>query len=535
MAVRKLLVASQKGGVGKTTTSINLAAAAARAGTRVLLVDADPLSNVSTALNLTNHSRRQTFRQAGADLPGVLYQGVISGLDVFSPYEEGGCSDDDFNELLGLLGTPAVEEGYGCMIMDSPPFMGANSAQLLGACGEYVLVMRTEPMAYRTLPAFLELVQRSRRSGHAITMRGILLTLPDGEASGGRWERELRGRFGGRILPTVIPHDAEVERARDRGEIISIANPDSPVALQYGVLIENLELAVEAGKANMEAESPLLVAAASLQPAGVSAATSSFALEMTPTRPDPAPETLESLAPLPTFVPEKEIEDLINTQEAEDLINTAPTVPPTTNFPPAPSTTDVETNFQPIPSTADLEKPEEPELFAPTNLPMPSMVLPVVPLPPRVPSARTQPPAGPNTAPERAAPSPDSPAKRSSPAKPSAPHQSGFDLKQTWFIWVGLAAIAGLASRSIELPDAFKPAAIGLAVSALVMLLVQIVMAIQENAARKGPAVTEARRGPRDSRTQLSVPVSKKEDSSTRLINLARYKRPPQRRNDGPS
>ena len=91
--VRKLLVASQKSGVGKTTTSINLAAATAMAGARVLLVEADPLSGISTALNLAQHPDRRPLRASGIDLPGILCCGIVPGLDVFSPYEEGGCSD----------------------------------------------------------------------------------------------------------------------------------------------------------------------------------------------------------------------------------------------------------------------------------------------------------------------------------------------------------------------------------------------------------------------------------------------------------
>src|SRR5262245_3876976 len=193
LAVRKLLVASQKGGVGKTTTSINLAAATALAGARVLLLDADPLSSISASLNLAQHPQRQQLRQAGIDLPGVLVSNVIPGLDVLSPYEDGGCSDDELDQLLGLLATPAFQECYATLLVDTPPFMGANPGQLLATCDEFIIVMRAEPMAYRTLPAFLELVQRSR-SANPIPLRGILLTLPDGEQQGGRWEREMRGR-----------------------------------------------------------------------------------------------------------------------------------------------------------------------------------------------------------------------------------------------------------------------------------------------------------------------------------------------------
>ena len=139
--MRKLLVASQKGGVGKTTTSMNLAAAAALTGSRVLLLDADPLSNISTALNLAGHPQRRPLRQAGIDLPGVLVPNFVPGLDVFSPYDEGLCSDDDLDRLLGVLTGPALEQLYGCMIVDVPPFLGGNPSQLIGSCDELLLVM----------------------------------------------------------------------------------------------------------------------------------------------------------------------------------------------------------------------------------------------------------------------------------------------------------------------------------------------------------------------------------------------------------
>jgi chromosome partitioning protein len=269
MAVRKLLVASQKGGVGKTTTSINLAAAAAQAGARVLLLDADPLSSISAALNLSQHPRRKVLRDAGMDLPGVLVSGVIPGLDVVSPYEEGCCTDEDLAGLLRVLAAPELEERYGCLLVGAPPFMGANAAQLLGTCDEFMIVMRAEAMAYRTLPAFLELVQRNKDSKHPINLRGIVLTIPEQDAQAERWERELRGRFGGRILPTVIPYDEEIRKALEFGRILLQAAPEAPATQQYKQLTEVLALAKQTSGSVARGEAPLLEVAASMQAAGL--------------------------------------------------------------------------------------------------------------------------------------------------------------------------------------------------------------------------------------------------------------------------
>ncbi len=266
--MRKLLVTSQKAGVGKTTTAVNLATAVASAGSRTLLVDADPLSTISTSLNLAQHPQRRPMQEVRKDLPGIMVSEVVPGVDLISPYEEGGCSDEALESLLRLLAAPAVQDCYGCLVVNTPPFMGTNPSQLVRSCDEYILVMRAEAMAHRTLPAFMELVQRSQNKPHTMQMRGIVLTLAEGEQPGGRWERELRGRLGGRVLPQIIPHDEEVTRAMLFGQVVTHSNPHSPAAIQYRQLADKLGLALEGrSTAASEVSSALAVAASAARTA----------------------------------------------------------------------------------------------------------------------------------------------------------------------------------------------------------------------------------------------------------------------------
>jgi chromosome partitioning protein len=429
--VRKLLVASQKGGVGKTTTSMNLAAAAAHSGTRVLLLDADPVSNISTALNLADHPHRQSLRQAVIDLPGVLVTNFVPGLDVLSPYEEGRCSDQDLDRLLHALSTSALHDCYGCVIVDVPPFLGAKPEQLLGSCDELLLVMRAETLAYRTLPAFLELVQRSSREGKAISLCGILLTLPEGEKPGCRWERELRGRLGVRILSEVIPYDETIVKALRVGQISSHLHPDSPAARQYRQLVGRLGLAAEprpdaAAETIIEA---LRSAATAIGPAA--------AVPPSPTITELPAETKLDSDPVNLFSSEGDAEPL------------KPATPPSSRV-------------RRLGRSGEILRHARSERLASAAV---------------APSSRLTPASTSPDDLEEPTPSPNTDSQAS-------PGTQANGLAQLWPLWILLGAVLGGGLRILSLPPTLLPVLVGLGVALIVVVILRT-LAARDDAVRR--------------------------------------------------
>jgi len=486
--VRKLLVASQKSGVGKTTASVNLAAAAARAGARVLLLDADPLSSISTALNLAHHPRRRPLRDAGVELPGVLVSGVVPGLDIVSPYDDGCCADEDLDNVLKVLASPDFAERCGCLIVGAPPFLGANPAQLLAACDEYLIVMRAESTAPRMLPAFLELVQRNKSAARPIQLRGMLLTLPEPDEDGGRWERELRGRFGSRVLANVVPYDEEIRKAQEVGQVALAAAPNSPAAQIYVQLCETLALA-EAGGADQRRECPLLEVAASMQAAGaltrrrVTVAVSSAV----------AVEEAEALVTAPVFA---------------EVVEAPPT-----RLPP-PSKARIAVPKPPSNAKLPLSKPpSRAGLKLPAASPSKAR-LPVT----AAPSGVKNKPAPAEKKAVVAAPTPKP--TRAPAARPAGP---------TRIVWlsVAAAAVVGVGLRFVsKLPDVGMPVVVGVLVAAGVVLALKL-MSTQPGGTRQG----KAKKSPPNKAALTRQPEPPK-DARARIAALARQSREQRHKRD---
>ncbi len=255
-----LLIASQKGGVGKTTTAINLATLAAQSGQRVLLLDADPLGTVATSLQLSRSDRDGKPPQPDrVTRRGCVWAGVIPNLDVLTPYPADSTDEDHLNRFLRAIPNSPLPRSYDLIVIDAPAMLGPRQKALLKASQEVLIVQRGEPMSFRTLPTFLELIRQVKSEGSRIKLRGILMTLPSGLLPNCKTEMRLREKFQG-ILPQVIPFNAEVSRALVLGTSVAVLHPNSAVTKQYRSLAAALSI-TKAVASTVAAKQPVLVPA----------------------------------------------------------------------------------------------------------------------------------------------------------------------------------------------------------------------------------------------------------------------------------
>ncbi len=220
-----LLITSQKGGVGKTTTAINLASAAASKGARILLVDADPAGGVSASLDLPPGERLR-------DVPG------IPGLDLLSLAVQSGGMDAAVVELASRVESIRQQSIYEHILIDSPPFLGPWLQALLRVSDALAVVVRAEPLACKTLAAILEELRAASRAGIPTRLKGIILTKPARDAC----SEEVEASLGSYLIRPTIPFDQAVTAALLDSRPVFLHAPENRVARSYSELAGSLEL-----------------------------------------------------------------------------------------------------------------------------------------------------------------------------------------------------------------------------------------------------------------------------------------------------
>jgi chromosome partitioning protein len=227
-------IANQKGGVGKTTTAVNVAAAVAGSGIPTLLVDLDPQCNATVSLGQPRTLRPNSYdvlcATAGAasaihdtpvDLLSLMPSSVaLAGATVELPAIAG--SDRRLRDSLA-----AVRGRFGYVLIDCPPSLGPLTVNALVAADGVIVPVQTEYFALEGLAQVLETIELVRRElNPALRVAGLVMTMHDARTRLGRdVERDVREHFPGLVFDTVIPRNIRLSEAPSFGVPVTLHDP----------------------------------------------------------------------------------------------------------------------------------------------------------------------------------------------------------------------------------------------------------------------------------------------------------------------
>jgi len=247
---RVIAIASQKGGVGKTTTAINLGASIAQQGRRVLLLDIDPQGNATSGLGVNGNDQRTTIYEAligQADLRQSVMPTALANLDLVPAGQRLSGAEV---ELVGLIAregrlkacVASIRAEYDFILIDGPPSLGLLTVNALTAADSVLIPLQCEYLALEGLTqliAAIRLVQDHLNPG--LRIEGVLLTMFDARLNlSQQVADEARKFFAERVYKTVIPRNVRLSEAPSFGKPIVLYDPHSTGAESYRELAKEV-------------------------------------------------------------------------------------------------------------------------------------------------------------------------------------------------------------------------------------------------------------------------------------------------------
>lgn len=238
-----ICVANQKGGVGKTTTAINLSSCIALTGKKVLLIDLDPQSNATTGLGIyLNESQMGVYDliEGGAEIDQVTYPTAIETLFVIpSTVDLAGAEVELVNqkhrESMLKTALNRLDSRYEFVVIDCPPSLGLLTLNALTASNSVLIPTQCEYYSMQGLGRFIQTIKMLKGSLNPdLRIEGILLTMYDGRTSLAHQVREqIRKYFRKSLLGTVIPRNIRLSEAPSHGKPIVLYDNNSKGADSY--------------------------------------------------------------------------------------------------------------------------------------------------------------------------------------------------------------------------------------------------------------------------------------------------------------